>query len=913
MAGPIRIAILANGRQARREIGGVSSSLGRLGRLARSGAAAAGLGSLAYAAGRFAVSAVKAEAEFSTSMRLIQAATKAPASAMGKLNDLAIKLGADTSFSASEAADAMLELAKAGIDTKTIMGGGLAGTLQLAAAGGTELGTAATIASNALNTFGLKGKDMASVAAALAGGANASSASVESLGQALQQVGPGATNAGLSLQETVAALSAFDAAGIKGSDAGTSLKTMLTRLIPASEKAEDALEKVGLQTAAGNSEFVKANGEFESLTTIAGALQKRLDGLSAKQRQVALTTIFGSDASRAATVLMKEGETGLRSFIKATKDQSAAQKMAEARMGGTAGALERLSGSIETAKLRLGQELAPAVELAADWLAEQLVPAMDDGIDYAKKFGTAVAPAAKQLLGLAKVAGQAVGWLLDLPDPVKQLGVQAGIAALILPRLTASVTSVTSAITLNIARLKQFQAEMTYTATRTQAASAAMTRLGTAARGAAGVGGILALTQASQQSNKALTILGSTAGGTMLGFSVGGPWGAAVGAGAGALFGLYQSTKKSSGAMGEAKAKAAEYAAAIDRIAAASGRAQRAETLALLQKEGMIPIANQLGITTQELIAATLGNAKAQARIRNAYKSTTDVLVGLQRQKLSDWLTEQGFALDQAARKTRANEQALKRYTGETRQAPKSIQKLNDSLRNTGNVKPNLGKFQSFFRGELDKAATTGKTRAQKINTLLLSTTAKARPNLAPFKLDLLQGLNSAERTARSGGNQVGSAIGSGVAVGIGGAISQVTGEARRIVMAGIAAAKDAAGIASPSRRMREIGELMGDGLREGIDRRRRDAESAGNRLARSAMAGAHVGVTGTYSPNAKALDAYMSVSGSGRGGRVTERVVERLPRTIVLDAGELGRIVVNTTQAVLDADRTFDRTVRGQ
>lgn len=899
MAGPIRIAILANGRQARREITSVNSSLGRLGKMARSGAAAAGLGGLAYAAGRFAVSAVQAEAKFSTSMRLIQAATKAPESAMGRLNDLAIKLGQDTAFSAGEAADAMLELAKSGLSTKTIMSGGLAGTLQLAAAGGTELGTAATIASNALNTFSLKGKDMASVAAALAGGANASSASVESLGQALQQVGPGATNAGLSLQETVAALSAFDAAGIKGSDAGTSLKTMLTRLVPMTAKAAKEANRLQL-------DFVKANGEFLSMTGIAAELKRELSGLTRAERTKSLATVFGSDATRAATVLMKEGASGVREFIKATKDQTAAQKMAEARMGGTAGALERLSGTIETAKLRLGQELAPVVQDVADGLGKKLVPAMEEGIDLAKDFGEAVEPAAKVLWELAKFAADAADFLLDLPDPVRQIGIQAGLAALILPRLTAGVTSVTTAVGLNIARLKQFQAELTYTATRAQAASVAMSRLGTAAKAAAGIGGLVALQQGAQQSSNALTILGNTAGGALLGFSVGGPWGAAVGAGAGALLGLYQNTKKTSGAMDEAKVKADEYAASIDRIAAASGRAQRAEALSLLQKEGMIPIASQLGISTQELIAATLGNAKAQARIRNAYQNTTDVLEGLQRQKLSAWLTEQGFALDQAKRKLRENEQALKRYSGASREVPKDVQRLNNALKRTGDVKPDLGKFQQFFRSQMDQTGNIGRTRAQKINDLLLSTTGKARPNLAPFKLDLLRGLAAAEGTARSGGNQVGSAIGAGVAVGIGGAIGQVTGEARRIVMAGIAAAKDAAGIASPSKRMREIGELMGDGLTDGLLGRRERVASASRALTASALTGS----TRTHSP--KAVDVYTTARRGGPSNVVGGAAMPKRMKLVVGDR-EFDAYVAEVAGGEMSADHRFQRVKIGR
>ncbi|HEY9265512.1 MAG TPA: phage tail tape measure protein [Mycobacterium sp.] len=305
------------------------------------------------------------EASFGQTMSTMAAVAKVPAAEIKSLSDLALKMGADTSFSAGEAADAMLELAKGGLSAATIQSGALQGTLTLAAAGGTDLATASTIASNALNTFNLQGKDMAAVAAALAGGANASSASVESLGEALSQVGPGATNAGLSLQDTVGVLSAFDAAGIKGTDAGTSLKTMLTALVPSTTAASSAMSDLGLK-------FTDAQGNFLPITNIAEQLRLKLSSLSEEQRTLALSTIFGSDASRAATVLMKEGAAGIGHFIKATKDQNAANEVAASRMSGTAGAIEQFKGSIETAKLQLGQFLAPAVQAGLKRLTDGL-------------------------------------------------------------------------------------------------------------------------------------------------------------------------------------------------------------------------------------------------------------------------------------------------------------------------------------------------------------------------------------------------------------------------------------------------------------------------------------------------------------------------------------------------------------
>lgn len=328
------------------------------------GTALAGIG-----IGALVKQSIDLEASFSKTMATLQASSGASSKEVDQLREKAMKLGADTSFSANEAADAMLELSKAGISTGDIMAGAADGTLLLATAGGTDLATAATIASNAMNTFNLQGKDMGSIAAALAGGANASSASVQSLGEALSQVGPGATNAGLSLQDTVGVLSAFDAAGIKGSDAGTSLKTMLTSLVPQTDAAKKAMADLGLQ-------FTNADGSFKSITDVAQQLQDKLGPLSAAQRTAALQTIFGADASRAATVLMKEGAAGIGKYVKATKDQGAAQKMADAAMSGTAGSLEQLSGAFDTMKLAIGQAIAPFVQLGAGALTSTVLPAL---------------------------------------------------------------------------------------------------------------------------------------------------------------------------------------------------------------------------------------------------------------------------------------------------------------------------------------------------------------------------------------------------------------------------------------------------------------------------------------------------------------------------------------------------------
>lgn len=378
----------AGGAKASAGFGGALT--GGLTKLAAPLAAAVGTA----AAGSWLKGAVGLEASFSKTMNQMAAVAGVPAKGIKSLSALAMKMGADTTFSAGEAADAMLELAKGGMTAAQIKAGGLKGTLTLAAAGGTDLATAATIASNALNTFGLKGKDVGLVAAALAGGANASSASVESLGEALSQVGPGAKNAGLSLQQTVGVLSAFDAAGIKGSDAGTSLKTMLTRLVPQTTAAKNAMAQLHLN-------FVNADGSFKSISQVAGELHDKLGGLSAAQKTTALNTIFGSDASRAASVLMNEGAKGVDKYVKATKDKNAAEKVAKASMSGTSGALEQMRGAFETLQLQVGQLLAPVVTRFAGTMTNLVIPALSKTFGFLSQNKSVIGPLAAVVASFA--------------------------------------------------------------------------------------------------------------------------------------------------------------------------------------------------------------------------------------------------------------------------------------------------------------------------------------------------------------------------------------------------------------------------------------------------------------------------------------------------------------------------------
>ena len=302
--------------------------------------------------------AVSVAANFDDAMSQVQGALGDAAGDMDGLRQLALQLGSDTVFSATEAAQAMVELAKGGLTEADIKGGALAASMDLAAAGQLNLADAAETTVQMMGSFGLGAADATRIANALAGAANASSADVSDLTQAMSQCSAQASLAGWSLEDTAAALALFADHGVKGSDAGTSLKTMLQRLSAPTDQAADAMEAYGLEVR-------DSNGKMKDITGIADELTGKLGTLSDAERDAALQTIFGSDASRAAAILMQSGSEGLQKYIAATNDATAAETMANAQKGELSWALENMGGAIESASIAFGSALAPAITAVA--------------------------------------------------------------------------------------------------------------------------------------------------------------------------------------------------------------------------------------------------------------------------------------------------------------------------------------------------------------------------------------------------------------------------------------------------------------------------------------------------------------------------------------------------------------------
>lgn len=312
-------------------------------KLLTTGIAAAGI-----AATALGVAAVRMAADFDASMSTVQANTGASADEMSLLRQAAIDAGADTVYSATDAADAINELGKAGMSTSDILSGGLNGALDLAASDGMEVAEAAELMSSAMAQFNLTGADATRIADALAAGAGKAQGSARDLGYALQQSGMVANSFGISMEETVGTLTSFANAGMTGSDAGTSLKSMLIALANPTKKAQNLMDELGISA-------YDAQGNFIGLKALAGQLQTQMSGLTQAQRNQALATIFGSDAIRAANVLYNEGADGIADWTKKVSDSGYAAQQAAAKNDNLRGDLENLSGSFESMMIKLGE------------------------------------------------------------------------------------------------------------------------------------------------------------------------------------------------------------------------------------------------------------------------------------------------------------------------------------------------------------------------------------------------------------------------------------------------------------------------------------------------------------------------------------------------------------------------------
>jgi len=379
-----------------------------------------------------AYSIISAGAEYEKALNTFQAVTKATNDEMAAAANTAKRLGADITLpatSAKDAALAMTELGKAGLSANQAMAASK-GVLQLAAAGQIDEARAAEIAANALNSFKLQAIDTVRVADLLAAASNASSAEVGDIAEAMQQASAIFAGAKIPIEDLTSAISIMANAGIKGSDAGTSLKTFIQRLQSPTDNAADAMKNLGVQV-------FDAQGKMKALPDIIGQFDKALTGLTDEQKAQALNNIFGADAIRAAQILFTEGEAGFNKMKGAVTEVGAAAELAAAKTKGLGGAWDAFKSQLETIGIdayeNIKTPLTDAVQLATQVVAQiggafsQLPPTVQTGIVVFTALVAAIAPV---LIAVGAVAAGISGLIAAFGAISGAVAAAGGIAAL---------------------------------------------------------------------------------------------------------------------------------------------------------------------------------------------------------------------------------------------------------------------------------------------------------------------------------------------------------------------------------------------------------------------------------------------------------------------------------------------------
>lgn len=430
---------------------GIEKGISKLGSLTTKGlkTAATTITGTAVALEGIGIAAVKAGSDFEAQMSRVKAISGATGTEFEKLKDQAIKLGSDTSFSASQAAEGMENLAAAGFTTSEIMEA-MPGLLDMAAASGEDLANSSEIAASTLRGFGLEAEEAGHVADVLAENANRTNAAVSDTGEAMKYVAPLARAAGISFEETAAAIGIMANAGIKGSQAGTTLRGAISRLSKPTDDMRDAMEELGIS-------FYDSNGKMKSLSEQVGMLEGAFSGMTDEQKNNYLVTLYGQEALSGMLALINEGQGSLTDLTKSyEKCDGSAKKAADTMQDNLKGAIDELSGSAESLGIVFYEEVSgslkdtaesatesinnitkafqdggmeAAIDAAGDEFANLAVKAaehapdmVDTAVDFIESFVKGLGKNKKKLIGAAgDLAKTLAGGLADLlPDELER-------------------------------------------------------------------------------------------------------------------------------------------------------------------------------------------------------------------------------------------------------------------------------------------------------------------------------------------------------------------------------------------------------------------------------------------------------------------------------------------------------------
>ena len=299
--------------------------------------------------------------KYETAMKDMEVFTHATGAEFNKLKDLTTYVGLNMSYTATEAADAITELSKAGMSTATILGGGLVDSLNLATAGGMKVGDAAQFAVSAINSFRFEALTTTQATNTLAGAANSSAANLQDLQASLKYVGVSAGLLKFGFSDVNTALALFANHGLKGSSAGTALDNMLSRLDPKTKQATATMKSLGIITKDNKNLFLDSQGNIKDLAGITEVLTDKMAKMTTTERQKALTEMFNVRGARGAGILFQEAGAGIDRMAASIEKNSDIAEMAKKKLENLEGRIKVFKSSVETAALKIYELFAPAL------------------------------------------------------------------------------------------------------------------------------------------------------------------------------------------------------------------------------------------------------------------------------------------------------------------------------------------------------------------------------------------------------------------------------------------------------------------------------------------------------------------------------------------------------------------------
>lgn len=321
---------------------------------------------------------INTQKDFEAAVSQVQATSGADDSELEQLTKKAEEMGAITKFTASDSAEAMNYMAMAGWKTEDMLDG-ITGIMNLAAAANEDLGTTSDIVTDALTAFGLSASDSGHFADVLAQASANANTNVSMLGESFKYVAPVAGAMKYSVEDVSLALGLMANASVKGSQAGTSLKTSIANMAAPTDKMQGAMDKYGIS-------LTKRNGEMKSFKEVLDMLRANLGGLSETEQTAAASTIFGKEAMAGMLAIINASTEDYEKLTQAIYNaDGATEKMANTQLDNLSGSITLLQSAVDGVKISFGKRLNPYVRSVAEGLTADMPDieaALSDFMDF---------------------------------------------------------------------------------------------------------------------------------------------------------------------------------------------------------------------------------------------------------------------------------------------------------------------------------------------------------------------------------------------------------------------------------------------------------------------------------------------------------------------------------------------------